>query len=122
MLAETCRQYCRSEEDLGTITKARARRWEGELERIESESRRLRGASTSEIEGFFQRTLTVARGQCPKAFELQVSINLARLRRDQGKHAEGFDVLPPVYGWFTGDRDTPDLKEAKALLDELGGA
>ena len=46
-------------------------------------------------------------------------MSLARLRLDQGRHAEGLDLLAPVYGWFTEGFDTPDLKEAKALLDEL---
>jgi predicted ATPase len=45
---------------------------------------------------------------------------LVRLRRDQGRHAEARDLLAPVYGWFTEGFATPDLKEAKALLDELG--
>jgi predicted ATPase len=45
--------------------------------------------------------------------------SLARLRRDQGRHAEARDLLAPVYGWFTEGFDTPDLKEAKALLDAL---
>ena len=44
---------------------------------------------------------------------------MARLRRDQGKLNEARDLLAPVYGWFTEGFDTPDLKQAKALLDEL---
>ena len=47
------------------------------------------------------------------------SNSLARLRRDQGRHAEARDLLAPVYGWFTEGFDTADLKEAKSLLDEL---
>jgi predicted ATPase len=50
---------------------------------------------------------------------LRAAASLARLRRDQGRHAEARDRLAPVYGWFTEGFDTPDLKEAKALLDEL---
>ncbi len=46
-------------------------------------------------------------------------MSLVRLRRDQGRHAEARHLLAPVYGWFTEGFDTPDLKEAKALLDEL---
>jgi predicted ATPase len=49
------------------------------------------------------------------------SQSLARLRRDQGRRAEARDLLAPVYGWFTEGFHTPDFKEAKALLDELGG-
>ena len=47
------------------------------------------------------------------------TMSMARLWRDQGKRDEARDLLAPVYGWFTEGFDTPDLKEAKALLDEL---
>jgi predicted ATPase len=46
---------------------------------------------------------------------LRAAVSLARLRRDQGRHAEACELLAPVYGWFTEGFDTPDLKEAKAL-------
>ena len=49
-------------------------------------------------------------------------MSLARLRRNQGRHHEARELLAPVYGWFTEGFDTSDLKDAKALLDELGGA
>ena len=51
--------------------------------------------------------------------ELRAATNLARLWRDQGKQAVARDLLAPVYGWFTEGFDTADLKDAKALLDEL---
>jgi predicted ATPase len=57
-----------------------------------------------------------------KLWELRAAMGLARLRRNQGRHAEARDLLAPVYGWFTEGIDTPDLKEAEALLDELEGA
>jgi predicted ATPase len=50
---------------------------------------------------------------------LRAAVSLARLRRDYGRHAEARDLLAPVYGWFTEGLGTPDLKDAKALLDEL---
>jgi predicted ATPase len=50
---------------------------------------------------------------------LRAAVSLARLRRDQGRHAEARDLLAPDYGWFTEGFDTADLKKAKALLDEL---
>jgi predicted ATPase len=50
---------------------------------------------------------------------LRAATSLAQLWRNQGKRREARDVLAPVYGWFTEGFDTPDLKEAKALLDEL---
>ena len=52
-------------------------------------------------------------------WELRAAMSLARLRGDQGRHAEAHDLLAPAYGWFTEGFATPDLKEAKALLDEL---
>jgi predicted ATPase len=50
----------------------------------------------------------------------RAAVSLARLRHDQGRRTEARDLLAPVYGWFTEGFGTPDLKEAKALLDELG--
>ena len=59
------------------------------------------------------------RGAGCRPWQLRASTSLARLRRDQGRHAEARDLLAPVYGWFTEGFETADLKEAKALLDEL---
>jgi predicted ATPase len=61
----------------------------------------------------------MAREQGAKSFELRAATSLARLWRDQGKHTEARDLLAPIYGWFTEGFDTRDLKEAKALLEEL---
>ena len=52
-------------------------------------------------------------------WELRASVSLASLWRDEGRHAEARDLLAPIYGRFTEGFGTPDLKEAKALLDEL---
>ena len=70
-------------------------------------------------EVYFERALTVARAQQAKSWELRAAISMARLWRDQGKREEAYDLLAPVYGWFTEGFDTLDLKEAKALLDKL---
>jgi len=70
-------------------------------------------------ETFFQRGLAVARQQGAKSWELRAAISLARLWRDQGKRQQARELLAPVHGWFTEGFDTLDLKEAKALLDEL---
>jgi len=50
---------------------------------------------------------------------LRAAMSMARLRRDQGKRDEARELLAPIYGWFTEGFDTLDLKQAKALLDEL---
>jgi class 3 adenylate cyclase/predicted ATPase len=70
-------------------------------------------------EAYFERALAVARVQQAKSWELRAAMSMARLWRDQGKRDEARDLLAPVYGWFTEGFDTLDLKEAKALLDEL---
>ena len=58
-------------------------------------------------------------GQPAKSFELRAAMSLARLWRDQGKPQQARELLAPVYGWFTEGFDTRDLKDAKALLEEL---
>jgi predicted ATPase len=58
-------------------------------------------------------------GASRRYLELRAAMSLARLWRDQGKRKEARELLAPVYGWFTEGFDTLDLKEAKALLDEL---
>lgn len=70
-------------------------------------------------EAYFQRALVVARLQQAKSWELRAAMSMARLRRDQGKPQQARELLAPVYGWFTEGFDTLDLKEAKALLEEL---
>ena len=70
-------------------------------------------------EEYFGRAPTLARRQQAKSWELRAAMSLARLWRDQGKVHQARELLAPVYGWFTEGFDTPDLKEAKALLDEL---
>jgi tetratricopeptide (TPR) repeat protein len=70
-------------------------------------------------EAYFNRALGVARKQQAKSWELRAAMSMARLRRDQGKVQQAREVLAPVYGWFTEGHDTRDLKEAKALLNEL---
>jgi tetratricopeptide (TPR) repeat protein len=69
-----------------------------------------------------RKSLTVARHQCAKSWELRAAITLARLLASRGDQAEAFAVLAPVYEWFTEGRDTRDLREAAQLLAELRGA
>jgi tetratricopeptide (TPR) repeat protein len=68
----------------------------------------------------YRKALSIAEEQGAKLWELRAAASLARLRCEQGRHAEARDLLAPVYSWFTEGFGTPDLKEAKALLDELG--
>ena len=65
------------------------------------------------------RALLDVRWQQSKCLELRAAMSMARLWRDRGKRSEACELLAPVYGWFTEGFDTRDLKEAKALLDEL---
>jgi hypothetical protein len=79
----------------------------------------LRQGQSEDAEDFYRKALSIAREQEAKLWELRAATSLARLRLYQGRHAEGRALLAPVYGWFTEGFDTPDLREAKALLDEL---
>ena len=73
------------------------------------------------MEVCFQQALTIARHQQAKAWELRAAMSLSRLWQQQGKRTEAYELLAPVYGWFTEGFDTADLQEAKALLEELEG-
>ena len=73
----------------------------------------------TKAEACFEQALAVARQQQAKSWELRAAISMARLWREQGKRDEARELLAPVYGWFTEGFDTLDLKQAKALLDEL---
>jgi adenylate cyclase len=93
----------------------------------ESELYRLKGAlllqqslgNQVEAETCFQQAITIAQSQQAKSWELRAATSLARLWHQQGKHQEAYDLLAPLYQWFTEGFDTADLKDAKALLDEL---
>ena len=77
----------------------------------------LRQGHSEAAEELYRKALSIARQQEAKLWELRAAASLARLRRDQGRGAEARDILTPVYGWFTEGFDTPDLREARALLD-----
>jgi predicted ATPase len=70
-------------------------------------------------ESSFRDAISLAQRQGAKFFELRAALDLARLRRDQGKVQQARELLAPVYRWFTEGFETRDLKEAKALLEEL---
>ena len=73
----------------------------------------------TESEASFQHSIRIAQAQQAKSLELRAVRDLARLWGEQGRHTEARNLLAPVYGWFTEGFDTADLKQAKALLDEL---
>jgi predicted ATPase len=74
---------------------------------------------TAQAEACFQQALAIARRQQAKSWELRAAVGLSRLWQQQGKRVEAYDLLAPIYGWFTEGFDTADLQEAKALLAEL---
>src|SRR5262249_13959242 len=105
-----------------TAIEATGERWfEAEVNRIAGDIT-LKSPETdpSKTEAYFERALSIARQQQAKSWELRAAMSMARLWRDQGKRNEARELLAPVYGWFTEGFDTRDLKEAKALLGELG--
>jgi class 3 adenylate cyclase/predicted ATPase len=94
--------------------------WEAEVNRVAGQiALKSPERDAAKAETYFQRSLTVARQQQAKSWELRASMSLARLWRDQGKVREARELLAPVYGWFTEGFDTRDMKDAKALLDAL---
>ena len=96
-------------------------RWhEAEVNRIAGEIALLPPESDmAKAEAHFERALAVAREQQAKSWQLRAAMSMARLWRVQGKRLQARDLLASVYGWFTEGFDTLDLKQAKALLDEL---
>jgi class 3 adenylate cyclase/predicted ATPase len=108
-------------QDAVTAIESSQERWsEAELHRLAGEVafRSAEPLATS-AEDYFARALAVARQQQAKSWELRAAMSMARLWRDQGKPQQARELLAPVYGWFTEGFDTRDLKEAKALLEEL---
>jgi predicted ATPase len=102
------------------VEKSKEKWCEAEVHRIAGEIALKSLAPDTEKAGkYFDRALAVARQQQAKSWELRAAMSMARLWRDQGKPQQARELLAPVYGWFTEGFDTLDLKEAKALLDEL---
>jgi predicted ATPase len=75
--------------------------------------------STSEAESAFRRAIEIAQQQSAKSWELRATMSLARLLAKQGRRDEARAMLAEIYGWFTEGFDTADLRDAKALIDEL---
>jgi len=127
LLAEAYGKLGRVEEGLAVVAEALSAVDDTGEHFYEAELYRLRGAfllqlssdNQREAEACFQHALTIAQNQAAKAWELRTATSLARLWQHQGKRQEARDLLTPVYTWFTEGFDTPDLQDAKALLDAL---
>ena len=106
-------------DDALQVAESTGERWlEAELNRHKGQLL-LRQRHTEAAEELYRKALSIAEEQKAKLWELRAATSLARLRRDQGRRTQARDLLAPVYGWFTEGFGTPDLKEAKSLLDEL---
>jgi predicted ATPase len=94
--------------------------WEAEVHRLRGVLLlRQPGTPQAEAETWLRRALDVARSQEVKSPELRAAMSLSRLWQQQGKRDEAYELLAPIYGWFTEGFNTPDLQEANALLAEL---
>jgi predicted ATPase len=115
------------DEALSQVEESGERYFESEIHRLRGELLLIQGDETAtdtslgRAEGCFQRAIEVARRQQARSWELRATMSLARLWGAQGKGEAARKVLTEVYGWFTEGFDTPDLMEAKALLEELEG-
>jgi predicted ATPase len=127
MLAEGYYQVGAGEAGLRSITRAlqevdisEERCWEAELYRLKGLLlQSVRGDNQTEVETCFHQALDIARHQQAKSLELRAAMSLARLWQRQDKRQDAYDLLAPVYNWFTEGFDTADLQEARVLLDEL---
>jgi predicted ATPase len=105
---------------LATAAVSGARGWDAEIHRLRGElTARLPYPDPAKAEDSFRTALAIAREQGTRGYELRAATSLARLWREQGRRGEARDLLAPLYGSFTEGFDTPDLKDAKALLEEL---
>lgn len=128
LLAEAYRNTGQTVEGLNIVTDALTRVQQTECRYYEAELHRIKGellltqpvADEQQAETCFQNALKVARGQSAKSLELRAAMSLSRLWQRQGKKEEARQLLAEIYGWFTEGFDTADLKEAKALVEELG--
>jgi predicted ATPase len=96
-------------------------RWcEAEVHRVAGEIALMpTEPNETKSQAHFERALAVAREQNAKSWELRATMSMARLWRDQGNQQQAHDVLASIFGWFTEGFDTLELKQAKALLDQL---
>jgi predicted ATPase len=127
LLAETAGHVGQVEDGLRLLAEARTMMEANGQGDMLAETYRLQGAlllrqavpNVAQAEACFQQSLTVARHQQARSWELRTATSLSRLWQSQGKRAAAYDLLAPVYGWCTEGFDTADLQEARALLEDL---
>jgi predicted ATPase len=127
LLAEACGETGRLDEGLSALTEALATADEHENRYYEAEMHRLKSelllqqddSNAAEAQNCFERAVEIARKQSAKSLELRATMSLAQLLASQGRRREARTMLADISNWFTEGFDTADLKEAKALLDEL---
>jgi predicted ATPase len=108
------------DEALGMMCTMGAHFYEAEIHRLKGELLLQQSPdNATEAESCFHQAISIAQNQSAKSWELRAATSLAKLWQRQGKISEAYDLLAPVYGWFTEGFDTADLKDARALLDEL---
>jgi predicted ATPase len=107
-------------EAMASVVSSKEKWAEAEIHRVAGEiALRSPVPDAARAESYFSTALAIARRQQAKSWELRTATRYARLMRDQGRVREAYDLLAPIYGWFTEGFDTADLKEAKGLLNEL---
>ncbi|MEE8546415.1 MAG: hypothetical protein V3T29_11435, partial [Alphaproteobacteria bacterium] len=107
------------DDGLALVEKTGERWWESELHRLKGEVLLAQGGDEAVVEDCYRRAGDFAELSSARSLRLRAATSLARLWRDQDRAIEAREVLAPVYGWFTEGFGTPDLKDAKALLDDL---
>jgi class 3 adenylate cyclase/tetratricopeptide (TPR) repeat protein len=128
LLAQGYARIGRTEEALRTLKEVLARIEPTGAKNDQAEMLRLKGevllmrevGAAAEAETCFRSAIEIARAQEARWWELRATTTLAKLLRDTGRRAEARAILAEIYNWFTDGFDTPDMKDAKALLDELG--
>jgi predicted ATPase len=127
MLADVCDHLGHTADGLQALAEAHTlmehheeRWWEAEIYRLRGVLLlRQLGTPQTEAEAWLQRALDVARRQEAKSLELRAAMSLGRLWQQQGKRQEAYNLLAPIYHWFTEGFDTADLQDARALLAEF---
>jgi len=127
LLAEAHVKAGQTEKGLNTVAETLARIHKTGMNCYEAELHRLKGElllrqavpADVDAETCFRHAINMSRQQGAKSLELRAVMSLSRLWQHQGKKEKAQQMLAEIYGWFTEGFDTADLKEAKALLEEL---